>query len=219
MFPYICVLDFEATCDKSKTFYPRNEVIEFPSVLLQLIDGKYTIVDEFQEFCKPLHNIKLTDFCKELTGIQQQQVSNGYDFPDVLRRHQLWLEKHCSLDQVIIVCCGRWDICEMMINECNRWTIKPHDVYKKMINVKDLFCARYGDFRGGMALMLDYMGFELVGRHHSGLDDSRNIARMVIELQDEINEDMIIMVDNNKYNLTKAERAKNLHIISKNRQK
>ncbi len=86
-----------------------------------------------------------------------------------------------------------------------------------MIDVKDIFRVRYGDFRGGMALMLDYMGLELQGRHHSGLDDSRNISRMVIELQDVINEDMIVRVASEKYSLTKTERARNLQTITKKR--
>ena len=34
----------------------------------------------------------------------------------------------------------------------------------------------------GMAGMLRALDLELVGRHHSGIDDARNIARIVITL-------------------------------------
>ncbi len=35
---------------------------------------------------------------------------------------------------------------------------------------------------GGMDQMLDELGLELVGHHHSGIDDSRNIAKICHEL-------------------------------------
>merc|ERR1719453_2079952 len=35
---------------------------------------------------------------------------------------------------------------------------------------------------GGMAEMLSTLGMELIGRHHSGIDDARNIARILVEL-------------------------------------
>ena len=34
----------------------------------------------------------------------------------------------------------------------------------------------------GMAHMLELMGLELEGRHHSGIDDAKNLARIVINL-------------------------------------
>lgn len=213
MFDFICVLDFEATCDRDKSFTPAHEIIEFPSVLLQWIEGEYRVVSEFQEFCKPIYNIKLTPFCKELTGITQEQVSRGFDFPHVLKRHQQWLEgfTHLDLERVIIVTCGRWDLVDMLPDECRRWLVKPHQVYHRVINIKDAFCHKYGPFRGGMAPMLAYMDLALLGRHHSGIDDCRNIARMTAQLADSIEQalpDIIIHVDPKVYNLSKQDRAK-----------
>lgn len=213
---FICVLDFEATCDRDKRFTPSHEVIEFPSVMLQRIDGKYQAVGEFQEFCRPLYNIKLTQFCKDLTGITQEQVSRGADFPQVLQRHQEWLSQYSlDPDRLIIVTCGRWDLVEMLPDECRRWSIKPHPIYHRVINIKDAFCKKFGPFRGGMAPMLAYLGLELKGRHHSGIDDCRNIAQMVVNLADCL-PDLIIEINPKIYDQTKAERIKT--DVNRNRQ-
>lgn len=212
MFRFLCILDFEATCDRDKSFTPSHEIIEFPSVLLELVDGRYQVVSEFQEFCRPIYNIKLTPFCKELTGITQEQVSKGADFPDVLKRHQAWLDQYTNLnlEDTMIVTCGRWDLVEMLPEESRRWLTKPHQIYHRVINIKDAFLHQYGPFRGGMAPMLTYMGIELLGRHHSGIDDCRNIARMAIELADAIHQapNIVIQVDPKVYNLSKEDRAK-----------
>lgn len=71
-FEYFVVIDFEATCDKEKIPQPQ-EIIEFPSVLVNSVTGE--IEGSFQTYVRPTYHPLLTDFCKELTGIQQSQVS------------------------------------------------------------------------------------------------------------------------------------------------
>jgi len=71
-FQYFVVIDFEATCDKVNNPFPQ-EIIEFPSVLVNSATGK--LEECFQTYVRPTYHQFLTDFCKELTGIQQIQVS------------------------------------------------------------------------------------------------------------------------------------------------
>lgn len=71
-FQYFVVIDFEATCDKEKSPNPQ-EIIEFPSVLVNSMTGQ--MEDFFQIYVRPTCNQHLSDFCKELTGIQQNQVT------------------------------------------------------------------------------------------------------------------------------------------------
>lgn len=67
---YLFVLDFEATCwDKNSYSFGKNEIIEFPAVILDVKSG--LVVDEFQKFVKPTENPILSDFCTSLTGIKQ----------------------------------------------------------------------------------------------------------------------------------------------------
>lgn len=185
MFKYICVLDFEATCESEENkakFHPRNEIIEFPSVLLKWDDkvNNYVKQCEIQLFCKPLENIQLTKFCKDLTGITQNQVDNGINFPDAITTHYEWLvENTDDIDNVIITTCGKWDLITMLPDECRRWNYMPPNVYRRVINIQDIFKSLYTLTKGkGMKRMLETCKIPLEGRHHSGIDDCRNIAKL-----------------------------------------
>ena len=70
-FQYFVVIDFEATCDKDKNPHPQ-EIIEFPSVIVSSVTGQLEAC--FQTYVRPTCNQLLSDFCKDLTGIQQIQV-------------------------------------------------------------------------------------------------------------------------------------------------
>lgn len=169
--------------------------------------NKYEKISEIQHYCKPLYNIQLTEFCKGLTGITQDQVNNGIDFSDALKRHELWLLEHINNfdESIIIITCGKWDLQTMLPTECNRWNITPRSVYRRYINLKDAFKTIYEynpDHRYSMVGMLDQCNIKLTGRHHSGIDDSRNIATIVQHLSDKgciINKDMTQEVPKNVY--------------------
>jgi len=51
-------------------------------------------------------------------------------------------------------------------------------IFKLWLNVKREFQNFYGVKTGGMAAMLRQLGIALEGRHHSGIDDCRNTARI-----------------------------------------
>ncbi|KAG1365509.1 hypothetical protein COCNU_12G005090 [Cocos nucifera] len=70
-FQYFVVIDFEATCDKEKNLHPQ-EIIEFPSVLVNSATGQ--LEASFQTYVRPLYHQCLSNYCKELTGIQQIQI-------------------------------------------------------------------------------------------------------------------------------------------------
>ena len=111
---YIGVLDFEATCDDNKGY--GHEIIEFPTVLLKFDETKqnYVVIDEFREYCLPPKKPQLTKFCKELTGITQEQVNNGSKFVDCINRHYKWLVGHLGKydpddTEFLFLTCGFWD--------------------------------------------------------------------------------------------------------------
>ena len=87
--PYICVLDFKATCEADDRAYD-HEIIEFSSTLLKYNETitNYETVNIFQRYCKPIKNPILTDFCQKLTGIRQEQVNHGVVFLDAWNDHR-----------------------------------------------------------------------------------------------------------------------------------
>ncbi len=187
LYGYVCILDFEATCDDVKNY--DNEIIEFPSVLLRWnpMKGNYEQISEFQVYCKPLVNDKVTKFCTDLTGITQETVNNGIDFTNALTKHQEWLFSECKNDNpeilfednVMIVTCGAWDLSSIFPKEIKRWMIpNPNKIYQRYINVKNEFAHHYHCKGYGMGRMLKHLQIPLEGRHHSGIDDCRNIVKI-----------------------------------------
>lgn len=58
--------------------------------------------------------------------------------------------------------------------------------YNDWINIKAAFKKhRHVRNEKGMAGMLKVLGLELLGRHHSGIDDCKNILRIIQEMRKE----------------------------------
>lgn len=54
------------------------------------------------------------------------------------------------------------------------------------VNIKKSFARHYNIKRGkGMAGMLNHAKLELEGKHHSGIDDCKNISRIVTKMRKE----------------------------------
>lgn len=82
------ILDLEATCWKQGMPRAKMETIEFGSVKLNL--ETLQVEDEFAMFVRPTLEPELSDFCKELTAIRQQDVDNAALFPEVLNKFVNW---------------------------------------------------------------------------------------------------------------------------------
>lgn len=179
---YLVVLDFEATCDDGPMTHHPQKIIEFPAVVLCAKTGK-TIHPEFHEYVDPAQPI--TEFCTDLTGITQEQVDAGAPIKEVMVRHVEWLYAH-GLDpydpkahpRFAYVTCGDWDLKTCVVND----SVSPPTCMRRWINIKRPFRDLTGKKGGGMKGMLTGLGLPLVGRHHSGIDDTRNIAAITATL-------------------------------------
>ena len=190
LFDYYVILDFEATCD-NPTRLAKPEIIEFPLVV---VDARSTsIINEFQRYVRPVINPVLTPFCKELTGIQQPQVDAAETFPAVYKEAIAWLEANqIGFDakkgqkSFAIVTCGDWDLKTMLPVQLGHsdGALAKSQYFSRWINLKIVMQRLVGNARriGGMEAMLDHYGLPLEGRHHSGIDDCRNIAAVLIQM-------------------------------------
>lgn len=181
---YLCVLDFEATCWNTKVSLDRQEIIEFPSVLYELTSSNSIIyIGQFSKYVKPVLEPILSDFCTELTGITQEQVNQSNQIEIVFDEHFEWLKLNTPKNaEIYIVTCGAWDIKTMLVKEIKNKKLHYHQVYKRFINIKTEFEYFYKKKAGGMVQMLDYLNYKLEGRHHSGIDDTINISKILLRI-------------------------------------
>ncbi|KAL9644645.1 hypothetical protein ABK040_015384 [Willaertia magna] len=192
-FKFICVLDFEAVfSDDPKTNKNVDmEIIEFPSVLLKFTsEKKLEVVDHFQFYVKTRRIPKLNQICMDVTGITQEMVDNGIDFEKAAIEHTKWLEKHLGEPvndtNVLMATCGDWDLKTMLPHQLKfepqvKPFVKSH--LNQWCNVKDVYGIFYNVKKvSGMLTMLNGLNLKLEGHHHSGIDDCKNIARVVIEM-------------------------------------
>jgi inhibitor of KinA sporulation pathway (predicted exonuclease) len=171
---YICVLDFETTCNGSRDYV--KEIIEFPGVLLEYDGKSYTKISSFQRFCKPKVNLNIHEYYHKLTGITQEQIDTECDFPDIMQDFEKWIDNYVN-DDAIILTFGDRDLATMM-EECKRWNISPRPIYNRYINIRQVIKDFFNhEKQYEMDELLKMFGYDLVG-HHSGIDDCCNIATL-----------------------------------------
>lgn len=183
-YDFIGVVDFEATCEQDNPLDFTHEIIEFPMVLFNT--RTLDIEDSFQEYVRPEVNTQLSEFCIKLTGITQKMVDEADTFPNVLKRVVLWLqEKELGTKyKYAILTDGSWDMSKFMNTQCRLSRLRYPQFAKKWINIKKF----YGNFykvprtQTKLSSMLEKLGLQYEGRPHSGLDDSRNIARIALRM-------------------------------------
>ncbi|KAJ6848227.1 uncharacterized protein M6B38_273260 [Iris pallida] len=179
-FQYFVVIDFEATCDKERSPYPQ-EIIEFPSVLVNSVTGELEAC--FQTYVRPSYHQHLTDFCKELTGIEQIQVDTGVPLSEALLMHDEWLEsKGIKQKSFAVVTWSNWDCRVMLESECRLKRIRKPPYFNKWINLKVPFQEVFGGVRCNLKNAVQLAGLAWEGRAHCGLDDARNTARLLAVL-------------------------------------
>ncbi|MBW4616970.1 MAG: exonuclease domain-containing protein [Desmonostoc vinosum HA7617-LM4] len=168
---YFLVVDVEATCSNDDSV-PRHgmEIIEIGAVMLNR--ETWEIDSEYQQFVQPVRHPQLTKFCTELTSICQQDVDQAPQFPEVISHFREWLK---SFPNYIFCSWGNYDK-KQFIQDCKFHNI-PYPFASEHKNIKEEFseylCVSK---KFGMAQALEYLGIELIGTHHRGIDDARNIA-------------------------------------------
>jgi 3'-5' exoribonuclease 1 len=175
-YKHILVVDLEATCCDLKTI-PRHqmETIEIGAVMV--VRETLETVDEFQTFIKPVRHPILTKFCLELTSITQSQVDTAPDFGTAMSRWQTWLSK---FDNAIFGSWGEYDRTQFQQDSKHHQIDLPYPVSSNHINLKEMFSTAQGlNKRHGMAQALDLAGIPLTGTHHRGIDDARNISKLL----------------------------------------
>lgn len=155
-------------------------MIEIGAVLL---DGKtLETVSEFGTFIKPVRHPVLTPFCTKLTTISQADVDGAPLFPEALAQLKAWLE---PFPEYLFASWGAYDRGQFL-QDCAFHGL-PYPFSEAHLNLKKAFAEAKGlKKRPGMGQALGMLGLELEGTHHRGIDDARNMARIVARFAGDI---------------------------------
>ncbi|NXI33286.1 ERI2 exoribonuclease, partial [Sterrhoptilus dennistouni] len=171
--------------------------VEFPAVLLNTSTG--ALESEFHMYVQPQEHPILSEFCTELTGITQNQVDEGVPLNICLSQFLKWIQKIQKEKNIIFstdsqsnstseakacafVTWTDWDLGVCLHYECKRKQLRKPDILNSWIDLKATYRAFYNRKPKGLNGALQDLGIAFEGREHSGLDDSRNTARLAWRL-------------------------------------
>ena len=171
---YYLIVDLEATCCDEGSINPyQMEIIEIGAVMVDASTKE--LVSEFETFVKPLRTPELTPFCTKLTSITQEDVNNAPTFPEAVKNFKIWLYQFYDF---VFCSWGDYDKKQLQ-QDCFHHNIAM-PITAQHINIKKEFSKKQGMSKKlGMAEALKHVNLELIGTHHRGIDDVRNMARLI----------------------------------------
>lgn len=170
---FYVVVDLEATCDDQGSVPKAEmEIIEIGSVL---VDAEtLEPIEEHQTFVRPVRHPKLTPFCTALTTIRQSDVDAAPSFPEAIDAVRRFLGDTGAL----LSSWGDYDRKQLEQDAAHHAVALPF--VGGHLNIKAAFSERLGlKKKLGVSRALEHVGLRFEGTAHRGIDDARNIARLL----------------------------------------
>ncbi|AEO93427.1 gp167 [Bacillus phage G] len=159
------VLDLEANND---------EIIEIGAIKL---DKNLKTIGKFRTFVKPLNQIRLSSFIRDLTKIKQVDIDNAKTFDKVYDKFLNWVGN----DSIIIT----WSNTDkyFLNKEFNRYKITNKDIFKRFLNIqRRVSQILLSNDEVGLKRVLKKLKIEPRGQFHRALDDAINTSRVMVKL-------------------------------------
>lgn len=177
----LLVIDLEATCwrdqrtpDGKPQSVENMEIIELGCALAtregQVLDSRSFLV-------RPTRYPILSEFCTELTSITQAMVTEAPDFRGAVQLLNEWIG---SPSEDFLWCSwGNYDRLHMAA-QSQLDLAKPVNLAYPHLNLKRLWRRTTGQKKkNGLTSALAFHDLVFEGNHHRGVDDARNIARLL----------------------------------------
>ena len=169
------IYDLEATCWEGSPPDMEMEIIEI---------GAYRVNEfgevraKFNRFIRPVINPTLSDFCRNLTSIQQIDVNRASPYPEVIDEFKEW--GHINDDDFLLCSWGSFDR-KMLIKDCQLHHLE-HRWAKHHLNLKEQYMKINRLQRGmGLQAALRREGMVFDGTPHRGISDAENLVKIFIK--------------------------------------
>ncbi len=189
------ILDIEMTCDgkqENGKFIDdgrmKRSQREIISVGFVVCDDKYNIKNRYSSFVKPVSTTSITDYCKNLTGITQNDINHGKKCNNAFRDIRDMCEKY-SIDYIFTF--GNSDKDGIIISA--KWIRKKKEkagnlyfISEKIIDVrptilKGINCKNYRR-SPSLSKIAEMLQIKMKGRHHNALNDAVLLYKICKEL-------------------------------------
>lgn len=172
----VIVIDVEASCwEKKKPKGQHHDIIEYGLAVLDIANGQ--IIANEGILVHPTTS-EISPFCTQLTTITPAMIEQeGRSFAEA----SAYLTETYQAKQYIWASYGAYDF-QQIHRQCQREGV-PFPLSGQHLNVKALFALKMQTSRPvGMAEALRALNIPLEGTHHRGVDDARNIAKILLQL-------------------------------------
>ncbi|XP_057748860.1 uncharacterized exonuclease domain-containing protein At3g15140 [Arachis stenosperma] len=176
-FDFFLVLDLEG----------RVEILEFP--VLMISAKTMQVEDIFHRFVRPteMSEQRINEYIEGKYGkfgVDRVWHDTAVPFKEVIQQFEAWLMqrqlwKGGSLDGAAFVTCGNWDLKTKVPQQCQVSKLKLPSYFMEWINLKDVYLNFYKRRATGMITMMKELQIPLRGSHHLGIDDTKNITRVL----------------------------------------
>ncbi|KAK8622696.1 hypothetical protein V6N13_117602 [Hibiscus sabdariffa] len=177
----------------------KVEILEFPVLLMDAKSMRFLdFFHRFDSFVFALQFVRPTKM-SELAinryiegkygeiGVDRVWHDTAEPFTEVIQQFEAWLSQHDlwekekggCLTRAAFVTCGNWDLKTKVPQQCQVSGIKLPPYFKEWVNLKDVYLNFYGREARGMMSMMKQLEIPSLGCHHLGIDDSKNIARVL----------------------------------------
>lgn len=169
----IIIIDLEATCWQSQV--PQGQENEIIEIGLAVLDSQTGEITKNQGILIKPQRSSVSSFCTELTTITQDLLDkNGVSFEEAIEK----LVDEYNPDLYTWASYGQYDL-NMLKKQCKSFGI-PYPMADEHINVKTWFGEKFGLQKPtGMNGALHLLNIPLEGTHHRGIDDAKNIAKIL----------------------------------------
>ena len=172
---YYLIIDLEATCNSDGSI-PRDEMEIIEIGALMQDTETFEVVSEFQTFVRPGAESRADGV---LHGIDDDHTSRGWTRRLCCRTPLQSLKKWMQgFDDTVFCSWGKYDRGQFE-KDC-RYHNLDYPFPPQHINLKEEFSRALNTGRRfGLDGALKRLGLEFEGTHHRGIDDVRNMARIV----------------------------------------
>ena len=169
----IIIIDLEATCWQG--IQPKDEVSEIIEIGICILDANDGSISRNKGILVKPTKSKVSQFCTELTTITQDMLDEeGVSFQEAC----IMLRTEYDAYQCTWASYGAYDL-RMLKSQCQIRNV-DYPLSQDHINVKVLFTqVKELNKKVGMNGALHILGLPLEGTHHRGVDDAKNIAKIL----------------------------------------